>query len=85
MCAPYWPNEVGKTLNFNDYTVELLNTKEFEEYTQRELKLTKETVSAQYNILYYYYIVLFASKQLVTHILSSSTTTLGGQNMVLPA
>ena len=58
MCAPYWPNEVGKTLNFNDYTVELLNAKEFEDYTQRELKLTKETVSAvQYIVLLLYCII----------------------------
>ena len=59
MCAPYWPDEVGKTVNFNDYVIELLNNKEFEDYTQRELKLTKETVSTVHHIvllLYYYYL-----------------------------
>ena len=45
MCAPYWPDDVGKTLHFNDYIIELVDSNKFEDYTQREFKLTKETVS----------------------------------------
>ena len=57
MCAPYWPDEVGKTLNFNDYIVELLDVKEFEDYRQRELKLTKETVSIVRHIVLLLYCI----------------------------
>ena len=57
MCAPYWPNEKGQTLNFNDYIVELLDVKEFEDYTQRELKLTKETVSIVHHIVLLLYCI----------------------------
>ena len=57
MCAPYWPDEVGKSLNFDDLVIELLYVKNFEDYTQRELKLTKEAVSklyitSSYNVVY---------------------------------
>ena len=45
MCAPYWPDEVGKTLQFNDYIIELVESNEFEDYIQRQFKLTNETVS----------------------------------------
>ena len=57
MCAPYWPDVVGKSLNFDDLVIELLDVKNFEDYTQRELKLTKEAVSKlhitnSYNVVY---------------------------------
>ena len=44
MCAEYWPNESVGSLHFGDYIVELLDAKEFEDYTQREFKLTLQTV-----------------------------------------
>ena len=57
MCAPYWPDDVGKTLQFNDYTIELMDSNKFEDYIQREFKLTKETVSC-YTMMYYIVIVI---------------------------
>ena len=45
MCAPYWPDDVGKTLQFNDYIIELVESNEFEDHIQRQFKLTNETVS----------------------------------------
>ena len=45
MCAPYWPDDVGKSLQFNDYIIELVESKKYEDYIQREFKLTKEKVS----------------------------------------
>ena len=45
MCAPYWPDDVGKKLQFSDYTIELVDSNKFEDYVQREFKLTRETVS----------------------------------------
>ena len=44
MCSEYWPDETSGTLHFGDYTVELLDCKKFEDYTQREFKLTLQTV-----------------------------------------
>ena len=84
MCAPYWPDEVGKTLHFNDFIIEIMGTKDFEDYTQREFKLTKESVSVLCSINSWY-VVLFASKRLVTLTQSFSIITLGGQNMALLA
>jgi len=45
MCAPYWPQEVGKKLHFGGYIIEMVDCKEFEDYTQREFKITLQTVS----------------------------------------
>ena len=67
MCAPYWPDDVGKSLKFNDYNIELVESSKFEDYVQREFKLTKETVSVIWCIGNHY-IASFASKQLVTHV-----------------
>lgn len=86
MCAPYWPAEVGKALNFDNYVIEMLESKEFEDYTQREFKLTKETVSVQHMLYFLTTIfVLFVSKHIVTLKQSSSITTPDGQNMALRA
>ena len=57
MCAPYWPDEVGKAINFDDFVTELLDVKDFEDYTQRELKLTKEAVSSQCCYASNYYVM----------------------------
>ena len=59
LCAPYWPDDVGKTLQFNDYTTELMDSNKFEDYFKREFKLTKETVSVlqcAYNTVILYYL-----------------------------
>ena len=45
MCAPYWPDDVDKSLKFNDYIIELVESKKYEDYIQREFKFTKEKVS----------------------------------------
>ena len=66
MCAPYWPDDVGKTLQFNDYIIELVESNEFEDYIQRQFKLTYETVSVLWCISNSY-MLLFASKHLVSH------------------
>ena len=83
MCAPYWPNEVGNMLKFDGFTVEVLESKEFEDYTQRELKLTQETVSVLCCSSDCVVMLLITSIRLASHTLSSSITTLGGQNMAL--
>ena len=44
MCAEYWPKESAGSLHFGDYIVELTDVKEFRDYTQREFKLTLQTV-----------------------------------------
>ena len=85
MCAPYWPDDVGKSLQFNDYIIELVESNKFEDYTQRQFKLTKETVSASCCIINSYMLYLLASKHLVTHVQSPNITTLGGLNMVVLA
>jgi len=44
MCSEYWPNKSAGPLQFGDYIVELLDAKEFKDYTKREFKLTLQTV-----------------------------------------
>jgi len=51
MCSEYWPNKTSGSIHFGDYTVELLNSKDFEDYTQREFKLTLQTVRQTYLIM----------------------------------
>ena len=46
MCSEYWPNE-GESVKHGTYTIKTLSERPFEDYVQREIEVTDESVSGE--------------------------------------